>query len=520
MGKKFNINNIYTDFWELIGRELSSDDLYSFMLTCKQAYKACKRPNLRRIMSYPMIYPWHLTYEQRNLVKSMESGTQRFKLIHGEVGAGKTIVSTSYAIKKYMSNASDPDAKIVMCGPPSLIKMWWSTLIKYFGIEPCVLHGTNPKYKASESWNKVPDEKFILISYRLFCNHHNIGEWFDNTRDLLIVDEVHHQISIPFQRFKEVIGLSATTTKKSGLSRGIRYILRDFGLEAKDCTYNLNKNIISRKLPPSKYYFYNIPPSNDKLLSLHLLNLIKYKGKESYNYTCVPDICKNISHPIIHDLKKYFTAGVIMVGRKSMKVEQGNYKEYNKALKDLRLFEPGLTSLEYKKRMINNATFNILKIGITYPKYNQAYHIIKKANDVGEKVLLFDMSVTYLPFLHKFLIGYGINSYIFSTHYDVIGRQKQLTKFKEDKTPGVLLSSITMLGEGQNVTEANHVIFFCQCMDKNKYYQGIGRCLRYPQKREVKIHLLFGIFEQKVYEHACGSTNLKTLKWETSIYIK
>ncbi len=76
------------------------------------------------------------------------------------------------------------------------------------------------------------------------------------------------------------------------------------------------------------------------------------------------------------------------------------------------------------------------------------------------------------------------------------------------------MSSIAMLGEGQNITEANHVIFFTQCLDGNKYYQAVGRCWRYPQKKVVKIHLLFGgSFDRRVYEHACEAVDLKTLDW-------
>ena len=160
-----NINEIYTDFWELVGKYLSSDDIYSFMLTCKGAAKACRRHSLKAKMSYPMLFPWRLTYDQRELIKSMEDGNQRFKLIHGDVGSGKTIVSISYSIRKYLS---DPSSKVVMCGPPSLIKMWWSTLRKYFNIEPFVLHGINSKYNATTSWKEIPEEKFILTSYRLF----------------------------------------------------------------------------------------------------------------------------------------------------------------------------------------------------------------------------------------------------------------------------------------------------------------------------------------------------------------
>ena len=503
-----NINEIYTDFWELVGQYLSSDDIYSFMLTCKGAAKACRRHSLKAKMSYPMLFPWRLTYDQRELIKSMEDGNQRFKLIHGDVGSGKTIVSISYSIRKYMSN---PNSKVVMCGPPSLIKMWWSTLRKYFNIEPFVLHGINSKYNATTSWKEIPEEKFILTSYRLFTTHRNIG-WFDRNRDLLIVDEAHHQVGISFDIFKEVIGLSATTTKKSGLSMGVKRILTTFGLEEKDCTYSLGKKVIGEKLPPVEYYPYVM---SIKIEPHNLYRMIDYTRSGDYDMKCVQEICKVISHPVKLDLETECTAGFIMVGRKSMRVEQGNSKEYFVSLAKLREEQPGLTSREYKNKMVNRVSYDVMKFGPNYPKYTQAYHIIKEANSKGEKVLLFDMSVNYLPFLYQFLIGYGINSYIFSTHYDVTGRQRQLTKFKEDTKAGVLLSSITMLGEGQNVTEANHVIFFTHCLDATKYYQAIGRCWRYPQEKNVKVHLLFGNkFERVVYDHACGRVDMNKCDWK------
>ena len=102
---------------------------------------------------------------------------------------------------------------------------------------------------------------------------------------------------------------------------------------------------------------------------------------------------------------------------------------------------------------------------------------------------------------------------MFSTHYSVSSRQNQLIKFKDDPEPGVILSSINMLGEGQNVTEANHIIFFTQTKSKVKYYQAIGRCHRYPQHKPVHIHLLFGSeFDKAIYEHACGN-DIKALDW-------
>lgn len=503
------INKLYTDFWQLLAEHLSSDDLYNFSLTCKQAWKACKRITISKKMSYPMLFPHRLTYEQRSLIKQMEMGSQRFKLIWGSVGAGKTIVSISYAIRQY----TNPNSKILMCGPPSLIKMWWDTLTKYFGINPCVLHGTNPKYSAGTSWQHKPDEKFILISYKLLTRHR--PTWFSSESDLLIFDEAHHYVGVDYTKFKEIIGLTATTTEKSRVMWGIRSILNQFGLELEDCTYSLEKAIISEKLPPVRYYPY------DMLLQDRVpfvKNKIQYKHNKTPDLSSVPKICERISHPVLEDLRDSFTAGYIMVNRKKFYLERllkGNEAMYSDKVKELILENPNLTNYEIESRlMVNHATYDILEKGLKYPKYVKAYQIIKWANDKGEKVLLFDNNTRYLPFLHKFFIGYGLESYVFSTHYDVIGRQRQLSKFKESETPGVLLSSISMLGEGQNVPEANHVIFFTPPSKESAYYQGIGRCWRYPQSKIVNIHLLFGCaFDRKVYEHACGVIDLEGEDW-------
>lgn len=506
-----DINAIYTDFWEYIATYLGSDDLYNYSLTCKQANRACKRPTIQKIISFPMSYPFKLTYEQRSLIKNMETQkNQRFKLIHGDVGSGKTIASTSYAIRNYCRN--DSDSKVVMCGPPNLVKMWWKTLREYFGIEPAVFHGTNKQYTAKNNFKVIPNEKFILFSYRVLGKHSADCEtWFQADRDLLIIDEAHHQVHVPFTRFKEVIGLSATTTKKSGLSNGIKHILRTFELDQNNCTYTLNKNIIARKLPPVHYHPY--------MLSVHpdvkdaCLRLIEYTYNGDQDMRSVPNICKQLSHPEILDLKKYHTGGAVMVGRKRCKMPIGNEKEYNEAMVELRK-EECITDKQIQTKIVECATFDIMKLGLMYPKYVQALHIIKEANLKGDKVILFDNSTEYLPFLHKFLVGYGINSYLFTAHYDVTGRQRQFTKFQEDPKPGVILSSITMLGEGQNITEANHVIFFTHTTDPTKYYQAVGRCWRYPQKKDVHVHLLFGgMFDRSVYVHACSNESIDTYTW-------
>ena len=75
-----------------------------------------------------------------------------------------------------------------------------------------------------------------------------------------------------------------------------------------------------------------------------------------------------------------------------------------------------------------------------------------------------------------------------------------------------------MLGEGHNVTEANHVIFLTVMMHQNKYYQAIGRCWRYPQKKNVYVYNLFNSeLDEKIYESSLGKCNLANIDLEKAL---
>ena len=527
--KMFQINSCYGDIWALLSQYMDPDDAYSMSLTCKQAWRAAHRPDIAARISYPLLRPHRLTYEQREVVRAMEQKRLKYKLISGDVGSGKTMVSISYAIRNYISkfpgkywyknnnrsddtdNEEDSDSelpKIIMCCPPSLIKMWWTTLVKYFGIKPAVLHSTNSEYKSGGSWDKVPKERFILISYMLLNRHGGTG-WFRNDRDLLIMDEAHHRIGIHFQHFKECVGLSATIANDKEDKRKVRHLEREFsdqGFQA----FELHKTILAKRLPGVRYHGYMLPVLEDTIAAAKEVIRHTKKGEQDVSY--IPAICKILSHPLLHDLRNENTGGYIMVGRKSFQVIQGSgyWEEENK----IRMVNPFITHVQLRNHMMQMVTFDIAKVGPRYSKYLQAYHVIKEANAKGEKVILFDTCVSYLPFLHKFLTEHGIESYMFTTHYGTADRQKQLTKFQESKTAGVLLSSIAIFGEGQNCTEANHVIFFTQMLDGSKYYQAIGRAWRYPQNKEVQVHLFFcGQFDLRVYEHACMAGDIREYDW-------
>lgn len=141
--------------------------------------------------------------------------------------------------------------------------------------------------------------------------------------------------------------------------------------------------------------------------------------------------------------------------------------------------------------------------GLKYPKYVQTLNIMNELMKRGEKAVLFDSSSSYIPFLFEFLSKHGIPVFIFTTQYDVTSRKKQMVKFKNHSGGAILLTTYKICGEGQNITEANHIIFLTQTRYWEDYYQAVGRCKRYPQKKTVHLHFLFsGKHDRYIYVNA------------------
>lgn len=520
---------VYPDIFQKIGEFLESDDLFSMALTCKSAYKAYRRPDIQNKISWPMVKPKRLTLDQREVIRKMEAVKIGLKLIYSSVGSGKSIVSLSYALRKNYE-------KIVIVAPPNLITMWDKTSKEFFGLTPLILHNTNSKYSFSYEQNRkeAPEERIILISYIIFSRL-SLNWVTENT--VCIIDEAHHQLSNYYGRFKEVIGLSATAFKKDTLSYGVKRMIEDFNLSVEDIMFKLDKNIISSKLPDViqyKPYSWTI----DEKLAEHIL---KQKSRPLGGENDLRDlkwIPELLSHPYIIEFDNVYLGGSLTVGKKSFNIPKGNSNLFTNQKEEYYKKNPYPISPDYgdedydRKRMEyrkNAKQYDkkykefeeeytekeINKLIRVNKKYRQCLAICEFLRDNEEKGIIFDINITYLPFLYKYLTDRGIVCYMFTTHYDVASRQKQLEKFKSDPEAQVLLSSVSMLGEGHNITEANHLIFLSPFAEENKYYQAIGRCHRYPQNKNVFVYHLFNSqFDRMVYEHSQGRANLSTLNWE------
>lgn len=509
---------VYPDIWQEIARFLESDDLFAVSATCKAAYKAFKRKVIQEKISFPMVSPKRLTYDQRDVIRRMEENPIPVKLISSAVGSGKSIVSLAYTLRKNFD-------KIFLVVPPALIKMWWDTCKEFFGINPLVLHTCNKKYHKNKDTtpNIIPDEKVILISYKIFDRTN--FTWLSSTNSVVIIDEAHHYVSLYGKEFKEILALSATAFRRGHLSYGIMNLINDNDVDIKNISFTLEQKIIASKLEP----VIHMTPHTWKISNELVSYIMRQKSPEledgQNNLRDINWISEILSHPFIMDLNNMYFGDTLTIGKKKIRIPHGNRSLFwveHERFDSSYIREEGEDPRKYGKLLEKEKE----KFGEKYfkeamrkcVKYYQCLSILEYLKTRGEKAIIFDNNVTYLPFLHKFLLDKGVKSYLFSTHYDVTSRQNQLEKFKKDENANVLISSISMLGEGHNVTEANHVIFLSSISDPNKQYQAIGRCHRYPQTKPVYVHYLFNSeMDQKIHDYSQGKCNLSYLNWENAL---
>lgn len=512
--KQVSFLNVPIDVWQVIGGYLESDDLFSMAATCKRAYKAFSRPILRKRISFPLAEPHRLTMDQRETVKAMESVNFPVKFLSADVGAGKSVTSLAYGLRNNFS-------RIYIVCPPNLIQMWWDTVIKFFKMDPLVFHSTNKKYKRRAILDNY-ENKIIITSYLLFGTFPLI----DSKNSLLIVDEAHHKVEYS-DNFKEKLGLSATAYSKKNVSRGLRDMCEKAGVKPEQILFRMENNVIANKLPPYEVIEpYKFKASEE--VQVAVKERLKFTSEGQYDLRFVTSLTECLTHPFAADplclitdfkvgKKKFnlltrFEYEILegkfgeMMGLQEPKYE--NYKFNKNGLFSYELYQQYLDDKNIfrhtvEKTMKEQAEEYYQTEKRKCIKYYQLLAILQNVQKRGEKAIVIDNSVTWLPVLYRFLKDKEIESYLFTTHYDVTSRQNQLKKFKENKNAVALISSFGMLGEGHNITEANHVIFLSPTTDINKYHQAIGRAHRYPQNKTVYVyHLFVSKLEEAIYEHA------------------
>lgn len=202
--------------------------------------------------------------------------------------------------------------------------------------------------------------------------------------------------------------------------------------------YDVSSNTLIEKMVPITEYIYKLPVPN-----------MEFKKHD--------DIVNLLSYPFLRE--NQFESEIIYHGKKIKRLKFRYHKN-----------PQGLFLLEKS------------------PKFLCVVDILRKIPS-HEKVILFDTTIDYLPYLANRLEKNGFKTYLFTTDEGPILRMDTLEKFRR-ANEGILLTSYKMMGEGHNLPEANHIIYYSACSSKNIKMQTIGRCQRFHQKRQVYLHIL------------------------------
>lgn len=461
MDKNEGFGGLYKDGWILIFQKLDEVSIISLSHTCKNAYYAVKDHFARQILCRPFKSQYKLTVEQFRCLYELNKSDEVNKRVVADVGSGKTLIALAYIFRKYLLGIGgeirlrfpgpnelpmsfDPQPpKIIICAPPANVAQWSDAIEKF----------TNEKYISTYSgakhytpgWRelyKKPEHRIILTSMYIlqnFLQHLQLNR----IRYVIIADECHH---IAFGTGKtnylrvEVLGLTASEE-------------RDKNTEW-DKTFFLESVLLRSHLKPLEFVRYN------------------YTGLTEYQRTAIKQS--------LHNVKKKITKG-----EQKRIMQQSMYGEL--------LEYSGSFQVEKKRFVFDRAsdiylTDVFLEILMRTPKVIALVALAWKIKQRGEKLVVFDTSEAGLSLLHLVLRSNNIISYPFVTDYSPKERSNLIKKFQKDGD--VILGSIGMLGEGQNITEGNHLTFIGNPNNAEQFKQAVGRLRRFPQEKQVYLHIL------------------------------
>lgn len=521
---------LYLDIVRLLASYLEPCDLLPYSQVSKLFYRAMRTEPYKSLISYPYINNYKITKEQSDCLRIMSqpNQTSKFKLVHGEVGSGKTWVALSYTFLKYKSrlskwqtkNQQTPikqpqikqptkhamgleeiknaitrknkraekakeseikankyrnQVKIVIIVPPSLVAQWSDFIQKHTNLRVLSNYKSSCFYKGY--WRQIWFDYSIFISSNILAKE--IVHQFQHpespnyVKHVIIHDEAHNGISNAGYYAEEVIGFTASIKSFKDRATFTRYNNTDpsnsieiYELKAAQLT----KNLLPINYVEYDYCGYNEEQANIINTSLRARHINSFYISEIRNMAKILTYgtCPEYSFEIVESVANGFKGG--------------HGKLYSYRCQDPMIANSANCYNEVDVKVMLAMVKNV-------PKLKRIGEICLEVKARNEKIVLFDTNIDYLVIVWVYLSKLGLSSMLFSSTHSAADRPKLIEKFK---TSGdVLLGSIKMLSEGHNITEANNILFLRYPNSKDEFEQALGRCHRYPQPKTVNVHMLF-----------------------------
>ena len=382
-----------------------------------------------------------------------------------DMGLGKT-VQTIKAIETLLINSEIN--KTLVVAPVNLIKNWyreiqkWSPKLKVKILKPS-------KKDFELEWIKAYEKNHILLTnYEQLRNESSIFE--SMLFDILVIDEAH-----------KIKNLSTAISKGVfRVKRNIFWALTGTPIE------NTPKDLASLLLQANPKKMFYLKDEKDT-------SMLKSIGSKFVLRRTKKDVLKEL--PPVTDL----VVPLELEGN-----QKNEYQEIwlnrKKIAKTGGSYFSALAKLRETCDLHNDESVKVEK----------SIEIIKKVQELGEKVIVFSFYKPIASLLAERLEDEGIKFYQYKSEDNSEDRDFNLSSFKNDDKAAVFIASARIASEGLTITEANHVIFLNRWWTPSTNSQARDRVNRIGQSKNVFIYNLFVLntIEERLNEILEDKNNL------------
>ena len=466
------MDKLYQDALSCIANWLQPWDLDAMSRVCKSWYRLLRSKKYKMLISFPFKPRYKLTQDQFKTLAAMMSAPreppvelpsildenfeliraannrQKFKLVHGEVGSGKTWLATAYVLRSYREELKcslqrEPTMYALVVVPPTCVAQWSEFFEKYTDLP--VMSNYEPSVFYLDDWAKNLTKYGIIICSNVTSGR--IQTMLGKKPHIILHDEAHNGITASYSEAVEVVGFTASIDSFFRNARQASYWT----------VFELKADALTADLPPMDFVTYE--PCG-------------YRPEDGEYVARFISEMKNYSAETIDTVIKALSVGFENLHPFSFSTREGK-------------------SLYYKNRHCIAEEYQamFLSMAINIPKLREVVLVAQLVKSRKQKLVIFDINQDYIVPLTCLLEHFGLKVYPFCTQYNPAGRVKQLKKCEENGD--VLIGSIEMLSEGHNITWANNILMFRFPKDPEAFLQAFGRCHRFPQKLVVSVHLIW-----------------------------
>jgi SNF2 family DNA or RNA helicase len=433
-------------------------------------------------MASPALRATLLPYQQE-AVTWCASRESECCILAYDMGLGKTVISCGLLVEKPMQT-------LIMV-PTSLLDQWKSEIEQHTtGLNVCIYHGSNRKYKSARETAKKAD--VILTTASVIANDIHNSNYHFRSAKRWIIDEAHKLRNSKTKAFKS-LHLYAQLVENKVFLTGTPVCNSCDDIISLVCLSNLEGY--------NQQDYWKGLHASTKYKRLHKISeqIILRKTKAETIQDILPEIKVTefnleVDSGLQKDTYNYFLADSLVL-RKILRMRQSlnNHQQLIQELDELDIFKDDDTDEDTDDDTAAASPKTLLQTGqdnaATSTKLLKAVDIVNGIPS-EDKIIIFSYFTKLLRQIYSVLPIPKESIHMYHGGLTTAERTEVINSFKSDPTARVLLINLRAGGTGLNLVEANHVILMEPYWNDAEEQQAINRCYRIGQKKPVFVYKL------------------------------